>query len=137
MILRVNAMSVQSQSKLRMCFAQGVTDFKRSRLALLRDLLLRYLLCRTGHRYRAHLAVENGYGLGKRPRKLVIAFSGSPAECRATALDAVVRARSAWSRRAQERRGDGGARLSGKRAATAKLSVGGALEMFAAGRASG
>jgi len=28
-------------------------------------------------------------------------------------------------------------RLSGKRAATAKLSVGGALEMFAAGGASG
>src|SRR3954468_16192816 len=59
-------------------------------LALLRDLLLRRLLCRTGHRYRVRLAVENGYGLGKRPRKLVIAFSGSPAECRATALDAVV-----------------------------------------------
>src|SRR3954453_4223517 len=137
MILRVNAMSVQSQSKLRMCFAQGVTDFKRSELALLRDLLLRHLLCRTGHRYRVRLAVETGYGLGKRPRKLVIAFSGSPAEYRATALDAVVRAGSARSRRAQERRGDGGARRSGKWAATAKLSVGGTLEMFALGGVSG
>src|SRR3954463_9640932 len=106
-------------------------------LALLRDLLLSRLLRPTGHRYRVRLAVENGYGLGKRPRKLVITFSGSPAECGATALDAVVRAGSARSRRAQERRGDGGACRSGKRAATAKLSVGGTLEMFAAGRAFG
>src|SRR3954469_18518748 len=106
-------------------------------LALLRDLLLDSLLRRTGHRYRVRLAVGYDYGLGKRAQKLAVAFSGSPAECRATALDAVVRAGSARSRRTQERRGDGGARRSGQRATAAKLSVVGALEMFAAGRASG
>src|SRR3954462_6163296 len=106
-------------------------------LALLRDILFSSPLSRDEQPYWMHLAIGNGYGLGKRTRKLAVAFSGSPAECGATALDAVVRAGPARSRRAQERRGDGRARRAGKWAATAKLFVGCALEMFALGGASG
>ena len=51
-------------------------------------------------------------------------------ECRSAALDAVVRAGSARSRGAQERRGNGRRVAPGLRATAAKLSVVGALGML-------